>query len=552
MCSCVSASLGINELKPSAFDNLDKAFDSEIVPKFFIKGHPKTSISSLPTEILEIIFMHSMPIDGTSYSTPPSKALAQWLSVTHVCRYWRKVALNYKDLWTQLDLRLPNFALQMLERSNPKPVELEFTAQYGSKSGLRRGARVLKKILGDHASRIRCLSINPGYRIGGYEFLDDALEAFIGPATNLYKLELIAIAWDEVPDGFLRYGAPRLAELLLQDFHIPPDSPLLSNLKDLTWYGNGEPHVMLSGEEFFDILRKSPDLEALSVQGILPSSFPSDIITLSCLQGLCLDSHSQSEAVVALDLCNHIIFPEKTKLNLFVPYQSYPLTLANATFSFFSRYFSPASSTTNPRLVNTLRIEATDDSHDFLIEAWYDRVSSTTLLVESVDRHSPIYIHFEYDDDSWPPFPQLMTTVVQTVPFAALETFDIRDLSHQHSILETLLGAVCWSATLKHIYVGGLCAYRLLDILQTGIPTKSNGLSGQAELPFPALETLLVTSVDDRPLLLRSMLRVFRFRLENRGPIRKLLLRCCGLVSRADIELLEEVVGEIDWDGDRS
>ncbi|EEB96830.1 hypothetical protein MPER_03963, partial [Moniliophthora perniciosa FA553] len=277
-------------------------------------------------------------------------ALAHWLSITHVCRYWRKVASNHKDLWTQLDFRAAQVCAADARKIKPQA-----------------HLQVLKFILESCPSRIGSLSVDMNYG----DHLDDALGAFTGPAPNLYKLELRSfdLNKDEVPDRFLCYGAPRLKELILQSMFIPRDSALWCNLKGLTWYGIEDPFSLPSGKEFFDALRKSPNLEALSIEGTLPLSLPDEVLTLPYLRDLSLNSCSLSEALVSLDLFNHIVFAEKATLMLLIPYRSYSLTLANAVSSFFSRYFSPASSIAKPRRINTLRIEVPDDDYHFMIMA---------------------------------------------------------------------------------------------------------------------------------------------------------------------------------------
>ncbi|KAK7051587.1 hypothetical protein VNI00_004566 [Paramarasmius palmivorus] len=345
----------------------------------------------------------------------------------------------------------------------------------------------------------------------------------------------------------------------LCDYYIPRDSPLLRNLTTLTWYGNGSPEVVLTGDQLLDILRMSPKLQSLSLQGILPPSIPNGVVSLPSLRDLSLDSHSYSEALVGLDLCNHIIFSEKTRLHLYIPYLSYTLTLANAIYSCLSRWFDPSSSVTNPRLLNTLRLEDDRKDLDLLVQAWYDPIPLMDLLEQeryklTTTLTTPIYIHFEYEDndDSWPPYPQLMTTIVQTVPFTRLETLDIRQFPSYRNALETLLRSVCWIGTLKNLLVGEVHAYRVVNVLHFGIAALDGGAESSTAtmLPFPALETLVLACVDfvrddDIPFM-PSLLDALTARSK---PLSKLYIRKCHQFPKDGAGLLKGIVGDVDWDG---
>ncbi|KAI0252264.1 hypothetical protein BJV78DRAFT_1124881, partial [Lactifluus subvellereus] len=54
-------------------------------------------ISLLPSELLAQIF-HFHALDEPSWSNRKSFG---WMKVTHVCRYWRQVALEDSSLWAR-------------------------------------------------------------------------------------------------------------------------------------------------------------------------------------------------------------------------------------------------------------------------------------------------------------------------------------------------------------------------------------------------------------------------------------------------------------------
>ena len=56
-----------------------------------------TMVNSLPPELLTQILLASLPKNWGS-----SRPFATRLAVSHVCRYWRDVALGRASLWTTL------------------------------------------------------------------------------------------------------------------------------------------------------------------------------------------------------------------------------------------------------------------------------------------------------------------------------------------------------------------------------------------------------------------------------------------------------------------
>ncbi|KAH8080696.1 hypothetical protein BXZ70DRAFT_637223 [Cristinia sonorae] len=62
-------------------------------------------ITTLPPELLVHLFLCCLHIPNKSfYHDENSSLLPSWTSVTAVCRYWRAVALNTPQLWSQIDV----------------------------------------------------------------------------------------------------------------------------------------------------------------------------------------------------------------------------------------------------------------------------------------------------------------------------------------------------------------------------------------------------------------------------------------------------------------
>jgi len=83
------------------------------------------SINTLPTEILEIIFIHCAfdyyHEDHDQYTT---SRVPSWVNVSYVSRHWRHVALNCPTLWTYLFITSPRWMEELLARSKQASLKL--------------------------------------------------------------------------------------------------------------------------------------------------------------------------------------------------------------------------------------------------------------------------------------------------------------------------------------------------------------------------------------------------------------------------------------------
>src|SRR5277367_6303724 len=82
---------------------------------------------TLPPELLRVIFKacadRQSADPGTQYSSN-----IQWIAITHVCRYWRSVALGYSDLWRRLYFFNPDVTKEMIHRSQGANLEVVINA----------------------------------------------------------------------------------------------------------------------------------------------------------------------------------------------------------------------------------------------------------------------------------------------------------------------------------------------------------------------------------------------------------------------------------------
>lgn len=73
----------------------------------------------LPNELLGEIFRHAVQTStGFSLTSPKCKWPRPWLTVTHVCELWRRVAIDHHALWTSIQfVKSPQLVKMFAERA---------------------------------------------------------------------------------------------------------------------------------------------------------------------------------------------------------------------------------------------------------------------------------------------------------------------------------------------------------------------------------------------------------------------------------------------------
>ncbi|KAI0064665.1 hypothetical protein BV25DRAFT_1914352 [Artomyces pyxidatus] len=239
-------------------------------------------IPQFPPEIFTAIFAFHM--DDYEESTP-------WVGISHVCRYWRDVALECAQLWGRIDLSYGNqWVREMLVRAHLTPVEI-----YGEGDHLTISIVefIIVHLSHIRALRLRFVSLPQGRLQMLYQGLLDS------PAPIIESLSLINHHPSSLPSGLpvgVTHHAPRLRSLLLQGLgQIAWTQFSLPNIVALRIINPtmGQTHLLPLPffDHILDFLAGLPSLESLLLKDCFPRSYeqtepghPGRVVDLARLQ----------------------------------------------------------------------------------------------------------------------------------------------------------------------------------------------------------------------------------------------------------------------------
>lgn len=224
-----------------------------------------TPASRLPPEVLSTIFrLHLSAVFRASSRTGVPDP--RWFVFSHVCAYWREVAILDKGLWSEISLFQPRWAKEMLRRSVQHPITIDMGC------GLPRPKvyDLVADTIHKHTPRIRTLDLTAFTS----KNLSRMLSAASSPAEKLEELS-VTLKIDRVDadftlkNFFFSGATPRLKKLTLNNCEIKWDSPLLYRLTELRLDFTPEDLNQDIGQ-LLDALDNLPDLRILSLANCLP------------------------------------------------------------------------------------------------------------------------------------------------------------------------------------------------------------------------------------------------------------------------------------------
>ena len=211
-----------------------------VAADFRTQRNALSSIGSLPAEILSRIFaLHALhqPPGEVLWETddseePPSLSQLElgWITVTHVCRRWRNVALANPSLWARIAFSLGDrWVDEMLARAGPAPVIYERLYDKGVKISAQKELSTLAM----HLHRIQRLII---YDEKDVKLLPSILHGILSSSCpRLNHLELVGApaSFLSLEPAFVRENSAHLKHLRLHNVALPWGSWSWGSLRTL-------------------------------------------------------------------------------------------------------------------------------------------------------------------------------------------------------------------------------------------------------------------------------------------------------------------------------
>ena len=268
-------------------------------------------ISRLPPEIIATIFTFlSTSAWDVGYYNP------NWMRVTHVCRRWREIALNYPHFWSYINLtKLKSAGMgEILARAKMVPLNLEADVEVWRRAEFEAFETQLEA----HISHIRHLGISGNLR----DFT--VIKRLLPFAPTLESLSLLHKHRFPVtiPDTFLKCTTPNLTSLELKNCSITSwESPVLKGLQSLQVL-NIFTQTRYELEDWLYFMGDMPNLKTLCLQCAIRlaprASLSSDIPEPECITTLPFLTHFSihSSANDCGFLLAHLVLPTLTWLHL--------------------------------------------------------------------------------------------------------------------------------------------------------------------------------------------------------------------------------------------
>ena len=282
----------MNPSKPNSCEYQRQAIDAEITAleeSIRVLKHRRNAlapISSLPTEVIDAIFLFARATVSAS-SAAPSKRTdpLSWLRVSHVCHQWREIALNQPLFWNHVNFAALSSAgiSEILARAKMAPLYLEarFSNSYWNNDRFSAFGEELRMCV----SRTRHLHIS-----ASFGDLRKTFDSLVSPAP---ALEILSLSRSRqlypqfIPDTLVGGATPRLSFLKLRNCNISWKSPLLNGLRNLD-IRMPSVNMVQSLSDWLDALEEMPQLEMLTLHKASPVAgpFPFNVERLVALPSL--------------------------------------------------------------------------------------------------------------------------------------------------------------------------------------------------------------------------------------------------------------------------
>jgi F-box-like len=474
----------------------------------------KQPVFKLSPELLSNIFieyaaLHSQPsIWGTLLL-----GHLKWIAVTHVCRYWRSVALGCTTLWKRLCFFNPEVTKEMIRRA--KGSNLEVNMKCPTRKKLSAVVDEALRMVIPELYHISVLHLELHKNV-----LQPLFDGSVSAAPNLECLLLRSSSDDldnklRVPETIFAQKMPVLHTLELKYCTLVTPSPSSST---------SDPHLVhipLTMSQIVSYLRRMPTLHTLMFCEVLPEEVSADTeyprLNLPELSNLTLIGSITS----CINFLERLVFPPTTATTI-----RCERLLPNANYH---------------GLFHAFRSAFGNGEVDFVIQA---------LEIKEIAPQPPLF-HLRYT----------LTHRHSSLP--TIVTFAFNCQNRYQGMIEDVLGAA--SRTISHTDIHDLvlafddssCVSgvrrHLPNILNIRFEAYSrdfiNALGDRDSPMLPRLQNLQFVEVYFSQQGVTTLLNCLESRSLSGLPIKTIHLRQCMQLFEEDVTRIKEFVQDVDWDG---
>lgn len=506
---------------------------SEQIAALRVERNTFIPIARLPNELLSKVFKCYLAVH---MQQPGDGIKGSWCSFSHVCHRWRQVSIHDASMWTHIGPHNIRWATELLLRSKSFPLTVDIAIGFGADPA----GECLPRILSE-SRRLRELSLSTA----GPSLMINAIVDMAYSADTLESLKLTmdntVVLW--LPNTLFRSFTPCLRRLNLFNCGIQWDSPLLSNLTDISIsfpaYGDTVRRSTLGS--FLERLQDISGLKRLRleycVDGAVSASDEGGR-SMRAVHLRCLESLQISDDIVSL--------------RGILKYLRVPAT-ASITLACISDYMSAYDM---PALCRVLRL-----CNDGFVD---NRIQH--LVVDGYHMDSGISVIGDTSDDGligerrtrdlglelfWTHSVELSSAALVVETCCSLYLTDLRTLKinavpgiSQRRWVEALFE----SKELQQIHICGMSSNGLVDALVC----RDSGTS-TSSITFtiaPVLRRLLLEDVRfSTAQCWREFCGMARLRASDGLGLERVVLTRCSGIDGGDIEDLRVYISDLEWDG---
>jgi hypothetical protein len=259
-------------------------------------------VDDIPPELWSIIFDFSLDVDYICYDQWVSDVAGQAVACSHVCQFWRHVALNTSSLWTIIDLHHKGCE-QFAVRSKLLPIYIACLEDYGPMDPSRYAAMGWLRSHVDHIEEFQ-LNGSPRFLMEVTSRMDSMF-----PMLRVFLLGCL----DRRPTAGkfrLHLDALNLRKLCLSGIDLSSKMRPCSGLTSLSFR-----NLSASLTKLLFWLRLNPGLQSLSLSSLTIDSPLNDtttpVVSLNHLEELVLDENLRHSSA---SLLGRIVIPTSAPL----------------------------------------------------------------------------------------------------------------------------------------------------------------------------------------------------------------------------------------------